>query len=74
MKYEAYFRRFCKIHGYIGEYKHNSETDEYDVIISKGGDNAGAFLEKSEYEDLTQGKLRGILKVLHKGFQEEFNK
>nr|WP_308743218.1 hypothetical protein [uncultured Anaerocolumna sp.] len=74
MKYEAYFNEFCKVHGYTGKYKYNSETDEYDIIISKDGDNAGAFLDEDEYQSLTIEELQGTLELLHKGFKAKFNR
>ncbi len=74
MKYEAYFKEFCKKHGYLGKYKYNAETKEYDIIISKGSDNAGAFLAEEEYKDMSENKLNEILIYLHSGFKEQFNK
>lgn len=74
MKYEAYFKEFCEKHGYEGEYKYNSETSEYDIIISKGTDHAGAFFEEEDYQALTMEKLKGTLEILHKGFKAAFKK
>ncbi len=74
MKYEAYFKEFCKKHGYAGKYRYNAETKHYDIIISKGTDNAGAFLTEEEYQEMDDNKLTGILIFLHRGFKEQFNK
>jgi len=74
LKYESFFREFCNKHGYTGEYKYNAETNEYDVVISKGSDNAGAFLVEEEYQALTMEESQGTLEILHKGFQAKFNK
>lgn len=74
MKYKSYFREFCKKHGYAGEYSYNAITKEYDVIISKDADNAGAFLTEEEYKNLTLEELQGALELLHKGFKAKFNK
>ncbi|MDU6263749.1 MAG: hypothetical protein E6600_04535 [Anaerocolumna aminovalerica] len=74
MKYESYFREFCKKHGYAGKYKYNAETKHYDIIISKGTDNAGAFLDEAEYEALTIDELQGTLEMLHEGFKVKFNR
>jgi len=51
VKYEACFKEFCKAHGYTGEYKYNAETKEYDIIITKDGDNAGAFLDEEQWKN-----------------------
>jgi hypothetical protein len=74
VKYESYFREFCKKHGYAGKYKYNAETKHYDIIISKGTDNAGAFLDEEEYQTLTMEEFQGTLELLYKGFKTKFNK
>jgi uncharacterized lipoprotein len=74
VKYEAYFKEFCKDRGYIGKYEYNSKLKRYDVIISKGSENGGAFLSELEYKELTEEQLQGILEMLHEGFQQEFNR
>ena len=74
MKYEEIFKEFCRIHGYIGKYQCDAETKEYEIIISKGTDNAGAFLTEEEYQEMDDNKLTGILIFLHRGFKEQFNK
>ena len=74
MKYEVCFQEFCKAHGYTGEYKYNAETKHYDIVIYKGTDNAGAFLDEEEYQTLTMEEFQGTLELLHKGFKTKFNK
>ena len=44
VKYEAYFKEFD--YEYIGKYEYNSTLKQYDIIISKGADNGGAFLDE----------------------------
>lgn len=68
VKYEAYIKEFCKDYDYIGKYEYNSILKQYDIIISKGADNGGAFLDEAEYKELTQEQLQGTLEMLHKGF------
>lgn len=74
MKYEAYFKEFCKVHDYTGEYKHNDKTREYDIILTKEEEHAGAFLTEEEYKTLTMEEFKGALEMLHKGFKAKFNK
>lgn len=72
--FEDCFNEFCKNNGYTGRYRWNHINNQFEIIISKGDDNAGAFLTEQEYEELTEKKLQDILDMLHKGFQTKFNK
>jgi len=74
LKYESYFKEFCKKHGYTGEYKYNAGTKEYDIILTKEEEHAGAFLTEEEYKSLTIEEFQGTLEILHKGFRVKFNK
>lgn len=74
MKYEEIFKEFCRIHGYIGKYQCDAETKEYEIIISKGDDNAGWFLEEEEYQELDENGLMELLVFIDRGFKAKFNR
>lgn len=62
---------FCEQYGYTYHCGFNKKK-EYEIIISKGEHNAGAFLTQEELDNLTERKLRDLLKLLHQGFKERF--
>lgn len=62
---------FCNKHGYTYQCGYNKKG-EYEIIISQGEDNAGAFLSKEEIQGLTVEGLQSLLEVLHCGFKERF--
>ncbi len=64
---------FCKEYGYKGHIKYR-KTGTYHIVISKDGDNAGAFLSEDEYRELDTERLQEILTFLDRGFKEKFNK
>lgn len=63
---------FCNRYKYVGSMGYDKETDEYRIIISKGDDNAGAFLTKDEMDTLNNDRLKEILNMLHMGFENNF--
>lgn len=74
MKFNEYFNEFCLEHGYTGKFGLNESSNEYEIVISKGDDNAGAFLSKEELKRLNNQEIKNILELLHKGFVLKFHK
>lgn len=74
MKFTNYLNKFCNKHGYIGKLDFNNTTKEYNIIISKGDDNAGIFLSKEELKAYSNKQLEDLLDMLHIGFKAKFNK
>lgn len=74
IKHEIIFKKYCQIHGYAGNYTYNEILKQYDIVISKGDNNAGAFLSEKEYQEMSEKQFNDILKMLHTGFKAKFNK
>lgn len=72
MKHENIFNDFCNANGYAGTYVYNEITDEYHVVLSRGKDNAGAFLTPQEYKDMDESNMLDIIKMLDRGFKQKF--
>lgn len=72
MGLEKILQDFCREHGYT--YQTGWNGDQYKIVISKGKDNAGAFLPEEEYKELDEERLKEILILLDRGFKEIFNK
>ena len=72
MKYESMFYDFCDAYGYTGTYIYNKITSEYQIVLSRGKDNAGVFLNPGEYKDLKEDKLKDLLEMLDQGFSHKF--
>jgi hypothetical protein len=64
-------QNFCMENGYTGKMTH---AEPYEIVISKGKDNAGAFLTEEEFQELDEEKLTEILIFLDREFREKFNK
>lgn len=73
MKFKKYFDEFCSEHNYIGKLGYNKNTCEYEIIISKGDKNAGAFMTKVELTEMKNSDIRRLLNFLHSGFEVRFN-
>lgn len=73
MKFKTVFIEFCDNKGYTGQYFYNEITEEYHIVISKGDNNAGAFLKPLEYLELDKDGLNKILDLLDKGFKQKFS-
>ncbi|WMJ87804.1 hypothetical protein [Anaerocolumna sp. MB42-C2] len=73
MSFNEYFNRFCLEHGYIGKLGLHETSKEYEIIISKGNDNAGAYLTKEELKSMSNQEIRNLLALLHRGFESKFN-
>ena len=72
MKHENIFNDFCNANNYTGTYIYNEITDEYQVVLSQGDDNAGAFLTPMEYRDLDESKMLELIEMLDEGFKQKF--
>lgn len=64
---------FCNKYNYIGSMGYDKHTNEYKIVISKGNNNAGAFLTKDEMNMLNNNQLIDILDILHKGFCSRYD-
>nr|WP_308742087.1 hypothetical protein [uncultured Anaerocolumna sp.] len=73
MGFDECLNIFCKKHGYTGHLGYNSSTLEYEIILSKGDNNAGAFLSEEELQSMNNQQFHDLLELLHKGFQAKFN-
>lgn len=73
MKFKKYFDGFCSNYGYTGSVGYNNDTKEYHIIISKGDNNAGAFMTKTELTEIEKYDIKGLLNFLHRGFVLKFN-
>lgn len=74
MKFKKYFNGFCGNYGYTGSMGYNDDTEEYHIIISKGDNNAGAFMTKTELTEMKNYDIEALLNFLHSGFILKFNK
>ncbi|MGB8454498.1 MAG: hypothetical protein WCD89_19485 [Anaerocolumna sp.] len=74
LKFTDYLNEFCNKYGYIGKMDFDNKTKEYNIIISKGDDNAGIFLSKEELKACSNKQLEDLLDMLHIGFKAKFNK
>lgn len=74
MSFNDYFNEFCKKHGYIGSMGYDKDKQEYNLVISKDTENAGAFFSKEELKELGDKQIQDLLNILHIGFKEKFNK
>ncbi len=72
MKYELIFNEFCDSQGYTGNYFYNELSDEFHLVISRGDNNAGAFLKQIEYDEMNEEDLKNLLELLDKGFKQKF--
>ena len=72
--FKDYFNELCKKHGYIGSMGYDKNTDEYHIVISKGDDNAGAFMTKEELKEMNNIQIQNLLEMLHTGFVHKFKK
>lgn len=73
MCFNEYFNEFCSEYGYTGKYGLNETLNEYEIMISKGNDNAAAFLTKAELKRLKNQEIRNLLNFLHQGFELKFH-
>jgi mRNA deadenylase 3'-5' endonuclease subunit Ccr4 len=74
MSFNEYFHDFCSEHGYTGKFILSKTSEEYEIIISKGDDNAGVFLSRDELKRLNNHEIKSLLEFLHKGFVLKFSK
>lgn len=74
MRIEDILKTFCDKYGYTWHFVYNNNTHEYQIILSKGEDNAGAFLNKEELESMSEKELQDLLELLHRGFKVKFKK
>lgn len=71
MKLSTIFKKNCDNNGYTGKYHYNELTDEFQFVISKGDNNAGAFLAPIEYNQMNEEHLKKLLELLDKGFKQK---
>ena len=57
MKFRKYFESFCEQHGYNGDIGYSKDTEDYHIIISRGNDNAGAFMTRKELEIMGNAEI-----------------
>ena len=72
--FKEYFYEFCEKHGYIGNIGFDKDTKEYHLIISKGNDNAGAFMNREELNSMNNSQIQNLINILHTGFIDRFEK
>lgn len=72
MKFGTIFKEFCDINGYTGQYLYNESVDEYQVVITKGDNHAGAYLSPQEYGEVSEEGIQKLLELLDKGFKQKF--
>lgn len=73
MKFKKYFDDFCDQHGYVGKLGYNKNKDEYQIVISKNDNNAGAFMTREELCQMKNSDIEALLNFLHSGFILKFN-